>query len=431
MYADRRRGAWTAWALLMTATILHAGAARAQSLYDRSENVPVTSRPNPAYDALGYHVGGFTAYPRISVSGTYDDNIFGETNKTSGEILSVTPSVDFDSNWSRNALNFNLRYERDQYLNQSTESSNEASLSSSGRLDIDHSSAATFNFNVGRLTEARTAPDSVGGLRDPVRYDTVLTSGQIYREFNRFRVEGEVGNTFYSFFNSRFSDGTIFPEFLRDENATYERARASWAFSPNVAVFGQVTPNQSHFLNRPTDGSGSFDSHGYAVIGGVNFQLTHLLTGDAGFGYYSQTYASPRIAGLSGLAYNVTLRYFPTQLITVTGHADHSIAPSVIPGTPATDANSFSLRADYELRRFIIISPELDYYRYDYPGTSRSDNRYGATLNATYLVNRNIGVTASYAYIRQSTGAGFTTFGGFGGFQFDDNRLSLTLTLQR
>ena len=412
-------------AALLTAGSLSAGVAHAQSLYDRSENVPVTSRPNPEYDALGYHVGGFTAYPRISLSGTYDDNIFGQPNGVSGAIFTATPSVDFDSNWSRHALNFNLRYERDQYLDHSTESSNELSLSSSGRLDIDRSSAANFVFNVARLTEARTAPDSVGGLREPVRYDVVTTSGEIYREFNRYRVEAEVGNNFYSFFNSRLFNGALYPEYLRDENATYERFRASYAYDPNIAFFAQVTPNQSQFLHRPLDGSGSFNSNGYAILGGVNFQLTHLLTGDAGIGYYSQSYNARNISDISGLAYNVTLRYFPTQLVTVTGHADHSISASAIPGTPASDVDSFSLRADYELRRNIIISPEADYSRYRYPGTSRDDDRFGASLNATYLVNRNIGVTASYAFIRQSTS------GGFGGTNFDDNRISLTLTLQR
>ena len=422
---ERRSASWVALCALLASVDLSAGAAAAQSLYDRSENVPVLSRPNPAYDALGYHVGGFTAYPRVSLSGTYDDNVFGQPDGVSGGIFTVTPSVDFDSNWSRNALNFNLRYERDQYLDHTTESSNELSLSSSGRLDIDRSSAANFVLNVARLTESRTAPDSVGGLREPVRYDLVTTSGQIYREFNRYRFEAEIGNSFYSFFNSRLFNGALYPEYLRDENSSYERLRASWAADPSFALFVQVTPNQSRFLHRPLDNTGSFNSEGYAVLGGVNFQLTHLLTGDAGIGVYEQSYAARNISDLSGLAYNVTLRYFPTQLVTVTGHADHSISASAIPGTPATDTDAVSLRADYELRRFIIISPEVDYFRYNYPGTSRRDDRYGAALNATYLINRNIGVTASYAFVRQSS------TGGFGGTDFDDNRLSLTLTLQR
>ena len=402
-----------------------AGVAHAQSLYDRNENVPVTSRPHPEYDALGVRVGSFTMYPRISLSGTYDDNIFGLPNKTSGFIVSAAPSADFVSNWSRHALEFNLRYERDQYVDQSSESSNEYSLSSSGRLDIDHASAATFHFDVAELTESRTAPDSFAGLRQPVRYDVVTTGVSAYREFDRFRVEGELSNSFYSFYDTPLLNGLVFNESSRDENSTSERIRGSYAVNPDLALFLQVTPNQSHFLHEPTDSFSSFDSSGYSLTAGVNGQITHLITADVGLGYYSQSYDDKRIANISGLAYNANIQYFLTQLITVTGRASHSISAAGIPGTPATDLDTVDLRADYELRRYLIVSPDVNYARYRYPGTDRVDDRYGAGVSATYLVNRTIGITASYGFLRQDSN------GGFGGVSFDDNRLSLTLTLQR
>ena len=397
----------------------------AQSLFDRSENIAVTSRPHPEYDALGIRLGAFTMYPRISTSGTYDDNIFALPNKTSGFIATVAPSLDFASSWSRNALDFRLRYERDQYVDQSSESSNELSLTSTGRLDIDRSSAINFRFDVARLTEPRTAPDSFAALEQPVRYDTVTTGADGYREFGRFRAEVEISNSFYSFFNSRLVGGGVYSESSRDENNTNERLRLSYALGPNIALFGQVTPNQSNFLHAPLNGFASFNSYGYSALGGVNAQLTHLITVDAGVGYLSQSYDDPRISNVTGVAFNADLQYFPTQLITVNAHANHSIQASGLPGTPASNVDSASASADYELRRNIIISPNVSYSRYRYPGTFRSDDRYGLGVNATYLVNRTIGVTASYAFIKQDSN------GGFNANSFDDNRLSLTLTLQR
>lgn len=402
-----------------------AGSVQAQSLYERNENIPVTSRPHPEYDALGVHVGSFTMYPRISLSGTYDDNIFGLPDKTSGFIASVAPSADFVSNWSRHSLEFNLRYEHDQYVDHSSESSDEYSLTSTGRLDIDHASAATFRFDVAQLTESRTSPDSFAGLREPVKYDVVTTGASIYREFDRLRLDGELSNSFYSFYDTPLLNGLTFNESSRDENSTYERLRASYALDPDIAFFVQVTPNQSHFLHAPTDGFSDFDSSGYSLTAGVNGQITHLITGDVGLGYYSQNYDDSRISTVSGFAYNADVHYFPTQLITVSAQASHSISPSGIPGTPASSLDSVYVRADYELRRFIIISPDASYARYTYPGTDRVDNRYGAGLSATYLVNRTIGVTGSYSFLRQDSN------GGFGGISFDDNRFSVTLTLQR
>ena len=415
------------------AAVLPLDAACAQSLYDRNENVAVTSRSHPEYDALGIRVGSFTAYPRVSLSGTYDDNIFALPDKTSGLIASFTPSVDFASSWSRNALDFQLRYERDQYVDQSSESSSEYSLNSTGRLDIDHASSATFTLDVARQTEPRTAPDSFSSLRDPVRYDLVRTGGTIYREFDRIRVDLEVNNNFYSFFDDPLVGGGVYPESQRDENNTNERIRLSYALDPNLALFGQVTPNQSHFLHSPISDPGtisttsfsSLDSAGYSWLIGVNGQITHLVTADAGVGYLSQTYSDARIPNVTGTAFNVDLRYFPTQLVTVTANASHSVAASGLPGTPASNVDQFGVRADYELRRFLIISPNVNYTRYRYPGIARVDDRFGVGASATYLVNRTIGVTGSYSYLQQRS------TDGFGGLNFNDSRLTLTLTLQR
>ena len=407
--------------------------AAAQSFYDRSENVAVTSRAHPEYDALGVRVGAFTAYPRISLSGTYDDNIYALPSKTSGFIASVTPSVDFASNWTRNALDFQLRYERDEYVDQPSQSSNELALTSTGRMDIDHASTATFTFSVARLTEPRTAPDSFATLRNPVRYDLIGTGGTIYREFNRWRVDLEVNNAFYSFFDDPLLGGGVYPESQRDENNTSERVRLSYAIDPGLALFAQITPNQSHFLRSPvndpgtiaTTGFSNLDSSGYSWLIGVNGQITHLVTADAGVGYLEQSYADPRIPKVTGTAYNVDLHYYPTQLLTVTGSASHSVAASGLPGTPASDLDQVAVRADYELRRSIIISPNLSYAKYRYPGTSRVDDRFGGGVSLTYLVNRTIGLTGSYAYLEQDSNATF------GGYNFNDNRFTLTLTLQR
>lgn len=409
----------------MLAATLASGSAQAQSLYDRDNNVAVMNRPHPEYDALGDHVGAFTMFPRVSISGTYDDNIFALPNKTSGFIATIAPSVEFSSDWARNALDFQLRYERDEYLNHSSESSNELSLTSSGRLDVDQASKMNFGFTVARQTEPRTSPDSSGALEEPVQYDVARFNVGGYREFGRLRVDAEFDDSLYSFFNARLFDGSVYPESQRDENSTSERLRLSYALGPNIAGFVQVTPNQSKFLHAPLNGFASFDSSGYSVLFGVNGQLTHLIKADAGVGILSQSYDDPRISNVTGTAYNVDLTYFLTRLVTVTAHANHSIQASGLPGTPASNVDSADIRADYELRRNVVVSPSLNYTRYRYPGTTRSDDRFGATVNATYLVNRLIGLTATYAYIQQSSN------GGFGGYGFDDNRLTLTLTLQR
>ena len=407
------------------ASVAAAAPAAAQTFYDRSGPISVTARGHPEYDALGVNLGGFTLFPRLSLSTVYDDNIFAVPTKTSGAFLVMAPTLDFDSNWNRNLLDVQLRYERDQYLEQTSESSDEYSLTTNGRVDIDRASALTFNATVGRLTESRTDPDTVEGLLQPVRYDNITLSGSGYREFGRLRLDLTLSDAYYSFFNAPLVGGGVYNEESRDENATTEQVRMSWAVDPNVALFVQVAPNQSNFLHRPFNGLSSYDSTGYQILGGVNAQVTHLIRADVGFGYLNQTYNDRSIPNVTGAAYNANVIYDITPLITLTGSANHSVAASGIPGTPASNVDTESLRADYEFRRNIIISPNLSYSQLQYPGTTRTDDRINAGLNATYLINRNFGLTASYAYLQQRSR------GGFGGYNFNDSRLSLSLTAQR
>ena len=66
----------------------------------------VTSRVAPESDALGIKLGGFTAYPKLGLSGGYDSNIYAEPDdraKSDG-VFVIDPSLAYESNWSRNRV---------------------------------------------------------------------------------------------------------------------------------------------------------------------------------------------------------------------------------------------------------------------------------------------------------------------------------------
>jgi len=434
------RSAALALAALVAATDLIAGPAHAQSYYDRSSVTDVTARAHPQYDAAGEHVGDFTVYPRASVTDIYDDNVYALPKKTGGDIVTLTPSVDISSNWSRNSLGVHLQYERDQYLDQPSENSNEYALSANAGIDVDSRSKLSFNLGAAQLTEPRSDPDSIVGVLEPVRYDLINGGAAAYREFGRFRLDLSAAASYYSFYNVQLAPGAYdiggndifvaggnqyYNEAARDEVATSETLRLSWAIDPNIAIFTQFQPNQSNFIHEPLAALGSYNSTGYEILTGVNGQLTHLIRYDAGIGYMDQHYSSAQISDVTGIAFNVDAIYNITPLLTLKASGNHSIQPAGIPGSAASDVDSASVSADYELLKNLIISPYLAYYHYIYPGTTRIDSRNSGGISATYLINSMLGLTASYFYIEQLSN------GHFGGYNFNDNRLSLALTVQR
>jgi hypothetical protein len=432
----RRRSAWPQHAIAICAFLFSCApvVGQCQSYYDRTENVPVSSRPQPEYDAVGYEADGFTFFPKVTFKTIYDDNIYGLPQQTSDFVFVAQPSLSIDSDWGRNMLDFEIRYERDQYLDHGSQSSNEFSASTTGRLDVDHASAITGSFSAAQLTEARTDPDSIATLAEPVQYDEFKGSIAAFREFNRFRLDASVSDSYLNYSNTPLIGGGYYAEYLRDENAVAENFRVSYALNPDVNTYVEVSPRQEIFVHPITKGSlgyeqfgeiTSLNSDGFSILAGANAQLTHLITGDVGVGYLQEDYQDTAIGKVTGVAFNARVQYFPTQLLTVTATAQHSVEPSGLPGTPSLLDTGGKIGADYELLRNLIISPNLSYDKLDYPGSSRVDSRLGAWISLNYLINRAFGVSLSYSYLQQSS------IGANAGSAFNDDRVTLSLTIQR
>jgi hypothetical protein len=419
---DRRRRAAVTLAFLVVAG---PGAAAAQTLFDRDADVGVRDRPHPEYDALGIPVDSFILLPKVSVSAIYDDNIFALPNKTSDVIFVVAPDLQILSNWNRNSLQFDLSSEFDEYASHGDQNSIEYQGTMTYRLDVDHASQVTLAASAGRLTQPRTSVNTEANEFEPIQYDLVQAHLTGFRIFDRLKITSHIDISDFSYDNVTAADGSFVREDFQDHYELAGTLRADYAVSPATALFIEGTPNVHAYDLEPPVTPFRRDSSGFDILGGVNFQVSHLVTGEIGLGYQSQQYVDRQFEGVDGLALRGQLTWYATQLVTVTLHADRNFQDSGLPDTPATRVTDVSVKADYELLRNLIVTGTLSYTYYEYPGLDRMDNRYGAGLGATYLFNRSVGLTLGYSYLRQDSS------GIAHGFNFDDNRLALTLTLQR
>ena len=82
-------------------------------------------------------------------------------------------------------------------------------------------------------------------------------------------------------------------EHFRNVQDTGETARADYALSPDTAIFLSGNLNQHAYSVQPPAVATDFNSTGFTVLGGVNFQVTSLLTGEIGAGYLTQDYPVP------------------------------------------------------------------------------------------------------------------------------------------
>ena len=67
--------------------------------------------------------------------------------------------------------------------------------------------------------------------------------------------------------------------------------------------------------------------------------------------------------------------------------------------------NSVGVDVTHELRRNVLLNANAGYIRDDFEGVSRTDNIFNAGVGASYLINRNFSLNATYEFTTRNSDA--------------------------
>lgn len=394
------------------------------SNFSRNRNTSVRERPKPGYEAIGHRAGSFMIYPRVDVGVTFDDNIYAtSTDEESDTIWTVEPRVDVISNWNRHQLNATAKVRFNEYSDNGDESKTDYSIGANGRLDVDRNTEITGRINYERLTEPRSAIEAFQNLSEPVEYEVETYGVGASKEFNRLRINGNLDWSRFTFEDAR-AGGVTVPLDYRDRTTQTITGRVDYAVSPDTYVFLHAAANERKYEENIAL-LGNRDSDGYDVAVGADFDLTNLIRGHARVGYVEQNFDDEsRFGSFSGISVAGEVDYFLTQLTTVTLRASRNFQDSGLLDSAGYASTTVGLQVDHELLRNVILNARFDYEQAEHEGIDRSDDRYNFSLGGTYLLNRALGLTASYSHFNQES-SGLDR-----GVDFTINRVQLLLTLQ-
>jgi hypothetical protein len=395
----------------------------AADLFARDRNVSVTQRPHEGYQARGLRMGGFLAYPKISLTPEYNDNIYALQNlKRSDTIFHVTPEVSLNSDWSRHALNMYARAVINRYAKYDSENTEDYGVGVNGRLDVLRFTNVTANVDWARLTEPRSSPNSPGVAARPVQYDLTSAGLTGQHTVNRIRLSAHYDIQDFRYDSPPKIGGGRVDQSFRDRDEHNFTGRADYAISPDTAVFAEIDGNIRNYKHRQA-GQVKRDSSGVQGLVGVNFELSALTRGELAVGYLKQNFKDPALRDISSFGARGRVEWFPTQLTTVTFSASRTVEDSAVPGTGAYLSTNIGAQVDHELLRNVILSARAGYGWDKYKEINRRDERPSAGISATYLLNRSLGLTAAYAYDQTKSIRGV-------GNPFKQNKVSATLTAQ-
>lgn len=399
----------------------------ARSIFARDREVAVADRMLPAFSAKGMTVGAFDVFPGLAVGGLYTSNIFANNADKQGDAgLVIRPELTVRTSSGPYRVTAYARGDVRRFTDKVSEDTEEVLGGLQGNVAVGALSALSAGVSYGSLINPRYAPDSPVDAAKPLEYNALnaYASGSFEGAGTRVILRADVADIRFRDAPSR-AGGTLF---TRDRNRTRVQGllRVERALSPSVSIYGAGTVNTIDYRYPTTIGQSvvTRDSRGYGLYVGSSFELTSILRGDVRAGYIRQMFDLDGLRPIAGFGTLGSLVYFPNRLWTFTARVESSVQDSGVPGTGGVLHRGGSLRADNELRRYIILSLEGGYFRDTYRGLPRRDKLPFASAGLTYLSRNHWNARLGYRYLsRDCSCTGGVT-------DFDDHRVTATLTFQ-
>ena len=383
-------------------------ASQASDLFDPSPiaKAPtgVADRKRRDYDPFGFRMGSFIFYPTVLSSVGYDDNIFAtRTNKTSDVVFHIIPSITAAGNFGKTSTSAYLTADG----RISTRSSSLSAISPSAgwgfNTEIQRDLTVQGRVDYGYKLEDPSITNELAGagtVRDLVRYHDLSSSLSVNKSFDSFYLSAGAAVQLLRYEDATDVLGLPVRESLRDANLSNFVLRGGYEVMPGVKLFAEPSYNFRHYR------ASLFDSEGWRMVGGASMEFGRLVTGEVFAGYQRQDYEN--FNSISGFTAGGNVRWYPTELLTVSLRGDRTIQDSglVVGGANGRAAivTSLSLQADYELLRNFILSPRIGYQHSDYrDGTGRRINLYTTGMTATYLFNRLMTGSLDYKFSKNDS----------------------------
>jgi hypothetical protein len=402
------------------------GAAQSQvvgrSLANAAEADAVALRPRLAYDAAGLDLGSFVVYPSVETKLTYDDNVYDSAvDRRSDGNLVISPKIRVQSQWARNSLTFAAGADIQRYRALHTENNNQYSFAADGRFDISQAVALSADTSYGRYTEPRGSLGDVVIGGEPGRYDHATAAATATAQTGDVLLTASGGVEYYNYLPIQVGDSLVSQDF-QDRIAYTASLRADYSVGPGLRIFvsgsGNIQRYRSEFVGIDQN------SHGIAVLTGIAFGLTELISGEVGVGYLSQSYAQPSFGTVAGVTYSGKVVWNPTTLLTLTLNGNRTLQQSPLFDQAGVLEDSVGMKVDYEFLRNFLISLSGTGVIDDYRGIDRHELLYAVDLTGQYLINRVLAIDLDFNHRHESASGTFVR-------KYSGSSVSLGLTVKK
>ncbi|MCC2113675.1 MAG: outer membrane beta-barrel protein, partial [Hyphomicrobiales bacterium] len=364
-------------------------------LPDPIEQDPAEEDP---YAQLGLRGGSFIWFPAVEVRGGYTDNVTGTPGGVSGTYSEVKPELIARSNWSRHQLEINLSGTLRRYHSGLDATEPSFSGAVNGRIDLSEETTVDIGLGYDLTEEARSDPDVGATVSDPPLVHDYSGTVAINRNLGVVSLQAGASAARTVYDDSTLTDGTTTSNSLRDSTLYEGNLRLTLDTGAMIRPFAEGIVLRRIYDN-PIDANGQRrDADGYELRGGVNVDITEIMTGEVAVGYRREILEDAGLVDLEGMTVSASLVWTPSELTTITIGASTDFNTTTTLGSPGSIQRGATVAVNHALRRNVDLDIGGGIQREEYVGTGRTDDTYSANAGITYKFNRLLSATGSYTY---------------------------------
>ena len=387
--------------LIVFGLILGPAIASAKVRTFTEDALSVTTRQNPDYDPSGIRVGDFNFSPSISNTLKYNDNVYASSiEKVHDLIFTVRPSMNISSDFVRHEMSANFYVEKGLYKDNDGEDYTDYSGELNGRIDITGDTSMPISLAITRDHVRRGSPDERANLR-PTVFKLFEGTVGLAHEGQKIAVKTIAGFKRYVFENTIGTLGTV-DNGDRDRNLY--SLYTSVGLSPDAIcapfVYADILKTE---YDRGLDSNG-FNRNSFQYEAGVGTTLNFSDVTKATFtvGRLRRHMEDDNLKDTTGLAYAVNVVWEPSTLASFMLEGKRTMDESTLDGISGSIGSSLRLSMNYELFPNLFFNPYVGFIERIYEGLNDpKTHTWDAGIAATYKMNRNVWLGASYQYINQ------------------------------
>ncbi len=382
------------------------------------------TRQQPAFSAVGVRAGPLIAYPSLVVGTGLNNNVFNSDGDKRGDLyVEARPALRVASDWGRHQLALAADGALTRYADLKTQDSDQYTLSASGRLDADYQTAIRGRIAYARVTDApRSFGETLDGGGARIHHDLDIGIGA-RADIGSLRLLATMAYGERRYDSVRRDDGSVLTQRFRDVRTYAGTIRVDRGFGPGMLLFVSGSANGVRSFDRIT--CCVRDAFGAVTMAGARFDFGGLVVAELSAGYRFRNYASATFRDYGRFAWQGTVDWYPTPLLSMRLSGGQDVANSARPDVAGIETMTIDLRTDYELLRALMITVRATHVRERYREIGATSQVTTARIGAEYAIGRHVTVAASGGVRGRTSSA----VGGIGRYSGADALLTIKAAL--